>query len=167
MIKLKPFRQTPGLCGPASLKMVMDYYGVSVSEKEIARVSGATKEKGTSIKGLIKAARHFGFKTSLKKNSSLKDLEYFVKTKIPVIVDWFDEDDGHYSIVVDIDKKNVVLMDPALRKILIFIRRKVFPREIFLRVWFDFPGKLIKDKKDLVLRLMLVVTPFNLWKLNK
>jgi len=46
MIKLKPFRQTPGLCGPASLKMVMDYYGVSVSEKEIARVAGSTRERG-------------------------------------------------------------------------------------------------------------------------
>jgi len=159
MIKLKPFRETPGLCGPASLKMVMDYYGVSVSEAELARLSGALKEKGTSIKGLIKAAKHFGFKTFLKKNSSLKDLEYFVNKKIPVIVDWFAEDDGHYSVIVDIDKKNVVLMDPALRKLLIYIRRRVFPRETFFRVWFDFPGKFIKNPKDLVLRLMLVITP--------
>jgi len=159
MIKLKPFRQTPGLCGPASLKMVMDYYGVSVSEAEIAKAAGATREKGTSIKGLIKAAKHSGFKTFLKKNSSLKDLEYFLNKKIPVIVDWFDEDDGHYSVVVDIDKKKVVLMDPALRKLLIYIRRRVFPRETFFRVWFDFPGKFIKNPKDLVLRLMLVVTP--------
>ena len=61
MIKLKPFRQRPGLCGPASLKMVMDYYGVSVSEAEIAKIAGASKEKGTSFEGLIKAAKRFGF----------------------------------------------------------------------------------------------------------
>lgn len=160
MIKLKPFRETPGLCGPASLKMVMDYYGVSVSEAEVAKSSGSTKEKGTSINGLIKAAKHFGFHVFLKENSSLEDLEYFIQRKIPVIVDWFAEDDGHYSVVVDIDKKNVVLMDPALRKVLIYIRRRIFTRETFFRIWFDFPGDFIKTKKDLVIRLMLVVTPF-------
>ena len=159
MIKLKPFRQTPGLCGPASLKMVMDYYGVSVSEKEIARVAGATRERGTSIKGLIKAAKRFGFKVFLKKDASLKDLEHFVERKIPVIVDWFDKEEGHYSVVVDINKRNVVLMDPALRKILIYIRRRVFPREVFYRLWFDFPKKFIRTPKDLVLRAMLVVAP--------
>jgi len=75
MIKLKPFRQTPGLCGPASLKMVMNYYGVSVSEKEIARVAGSTRERGTSIRGLIRAARRFGFKAIFRKDASLKDNE--------------------------------------------------------------------------------------------
>ncbi len=159
MLKLKPFRETPGLCGPASLKMVMDYYGVSVSEAEIAKIAGATKEKGTSINGLIKAAKHFGFRAFFKKNSSLDDLNYFMKRKIPVIVDWFFEDDGHYSVVVDVDKDNVILMDPALRKLLIYIRRRKFSKETFLRIWFDFPGKIIEKPKDLVLRLMLVATP--------
>ena len=161
MIKLKPFRQTPGLCGPASLKMVMDYYGLSVPEKEIARVAGSSRERGTSIKGLIRAAKHFGFKTIFKKDASLKDLEYFVDRKIPVIVDWFDKEEGHYSVVVDITKRKVVLMDPALRKILLYVRRRVFPREVFFRLWFDFPHKFIRTPKDLVLRAMLVVTPFH------
>jgi len=159
MIKLKPFRQTPGFCGPASLKMVFDYYGVSVSEAEIAKIAGASREKGTSKAGLIKAVKHFGFKAFSKTNSSLNDLRYFIKRKIPVIVDWFFEDEGHYSVVVDIDKKNIVLMDPTLRKLLIYVRRRKFSTEKFLRIWFDFPGKFIKTPKDLVLRLMLVVTP--------
>lgn len=154
MIKLKPFRQMPGLCGPASLKMVFDYYGVSVSENKIAKVAGATKEKGTSKAGLIKAAKHFGFQVFSKELSSLNDLRYFLKRKIPVIVDWFFEDEGHYSVVVDIDKKNIVLMDPSLKK-----GKKKMSLEKFFRVWFDFPGKYIKDPKDLILRLMLVITP--------
>jgi predicted double-glycine peptidase len=154
MIKLKPFRQRPGLCGPASLKMVFDYYGVQVLEAEIAKIAGASKEKGASIKGLIKAAKHFVFNVFLKELSSLTDLKYFVKRKIPVIVDWFFEDEGHYSVVVDIDKKNVVIMDPSLKGL-----RKM-PIEKFLRVWFDFPGKFIKNSKDLILRRILVITPF-------
>ena len=159
MIKLKPFRQTPGFCGPASLKMVLDYYGVSVSEAKLAKIAGATREKGTPIKGLIKAAKYFGFQVFLKEKSTPSDLRYFIKRKIPVIVDWFFEDEGHYSVVVDVDQKNIVLMDPTLRKILIYIRRRKFSIEKFLRVWFDFPGNYIKTPKDLVLRLMLVVIP--------
>ncbi len=156
MIKIKPFRQTPGLCGPASLKMVLDYYGVSVSEAELAKAAGATKGKGVSKKGLKKAAEHFGFKLFLKKNSSLQDLKYFIKKKIPVIIDWFFEDDGHYSVVVDINKKKVVIMDPSLKKGI-----REFSTEKFLRVWFDFSGDYIKKPKNLVLRLMLVITPKN------
>lgn len=159
MIKLKPFRQTPGFCGPVSLKMVLDYYGVSVPETEIAKVAGATREKGTSIEGLVKAAKHFGFRAFVKEKSTLGDLRYYIKREIPVIVDWFFENDGHYSVVVDIDKKNIVLMDPTLRKVFIYVRRRKFSTEEFLRIWFDFPGDFIKDPKDLILRLMLVVTP--------
>jgi len=154
MIKLKPFRQTPGLCGPASLKMVFDYYGISVSEAKITKIAGATRKKGTSIPDLIKAAKHFGFQTFLKKNSTFNDLRYFIKKGIPVMVDWFLEDEGHYSMVVDIDRKNIVLIDPTLKG-----KRKI-PLKKFLRIWFDFPGDYIKNPQDLVLRLMLVVTPF-------
>lgn len=157
MIKIKPFRQTAGLCGPASLKMVLDFYGVSASESEIAKIAGATKEKGISKKGLIKAAKHFGFRVFSKERSSLRDLRYFIKRKIPVIVDWFFEDDGHYSVVVDIDKKSVFLMDPSLEK----EGLRKMPIEKFFRVWFDFKGKFIRNPKDLVLRLILAVTPLS------
>ena len=155
MIKLRPFRQTPGLCGPASLKMVFDYYGVLVSETKIAKAAGATPEKGCSIKGLIKATKHFGFRAYLKKKSSLDDLRYFVKKKkVPVIVDWFSEDEGHYSVMVDINKKNITLIDPSLKR-----GKRKFSTEKFLRIWFDFPGKYIKDPKEIILRLMLVIVP--------
>lgn len=153
MLKLKPFRETPGLCGPASLKIVMDYYGVSVSEADIARVSGATQEKGVSTAGLAKAAKHFGFKTLVKENSSLDDLRYYVKKEIPVMVDWFSEDDGHYSPVVGLDDKYIYLQDTQIKKV-----RKMGKRD-FTRVWFDFPGDRIKTPKDLILRLMLVIIP--------
>jgi len=36
MLKVKPFRQTVGYCGPATLKMVLDYWGVNKTEKELA-----------------------------------------------------------------------------------------------------------------------------------
>ena len=106
---------------------------------------------------MIRAASHFGFKAIFRKDASLKDLEYFIDKKIPIIVDWFDRDGGHYSVVVDINKRKVVLMDPALRKILLYVRRRVLTRELFYSLWFDFPYKFIRTPKDLVLRAMLVI----------
>lgn len=153
MIKLKPFRQTAGLCGPASLKIVLDYYGIRVTESAVARIAGTSKKKGASKDGLTRAARYFGLEVFAKEKSSLDDLRRFIQKGMPVIVDWFSEDEGHYSVVVDIDKKDIVLMDPELAK------ERRMSLERFQRLWFDFPGKFIKNQKDLVLRLMIVALP--------
>jgi len=156
MIKIKPFRQTSGFCGPASLKMVFDYYGVSVPEAQIAKAAGATRKKGVTPKGLVKAAEKFGFKAFFKEKCSLGDIGRFVKRGVPVIVDWFSEDEGHYSVVTGIDGKNIILMDPELKG-----ERKI-PLKKFFRIWFDFSGDYIKDCKEMVLRAILVVIPKNI-----
>ncbi|MFH1461092.1 MAG: cysteine peptidase family C39 domain-containing protein [Patescibacteria group bacterium] len=161
MIKLKHFRQKKsGFCGPVSLKMVLNYYNILVSANQLAKLSCVTEDEGISMTGLVKAAHYFNFQVFYKQNSAIKDLKYFMKKKIPVIVDWFLEDDGHYSVVVDVTDKNVILMDPVLGKILIYTRKRIIPIDKFFRIWFDFPGDFIKEPEELVLRLMLVVTPF-------
>ena len=154
MLKIKPFRQTPGLCGPASLKMVLEYWDISVSEKEIAQKAGSSKEKGTGKEGLVRAAKHFGLNAFAREKSSLGDLGRFIKKGIPVIVDWFSEDEGHYSVVVDINEKKIVLMDPSLKKAREFLLHN------FQRVWFDFPGRFIRNPQDLILRLIIVAKPY-------
>ena len=133
--------------------MLFEYWGVVPTEAEIAKAAGASKEKGATMAGLIKAARYFGFRTFSKKNSTLNDLRHFIKKRVPVLVDWFLEDDGHYSIVIAIDKQNIVLMDPTLKG-----KRKMSLQK-FLRIWFDFPGDYLKNKEELILRAMLVVMP--------
>lgn len=154
MININPFRQTPGLCGPASLKMVLDYYGLAVSEAEIAKAAGASEKTGCSISGLVKAAKYFGFKATAMKNGSFRDMRKLLNKDIPVIVDWFLEDEGHYSVVTALDKKTVTLMDPSLDE-----GKRMMTRKDFYRLWFDFPGAAIKKPADLILRLMITVTP--------
>jgi ABC-type bacteriocin/lantibiotic exporter with double-glycine peptidase domain len=92
---------------------------IKISEKEIAKIAGTNRLNGTSATNLIKVAEQFGFKTILKDNATLNDLQKFITKKIPVIVDWFSthsEPDGHYSVVVDINKKNILLQDPLPQK---------------------------------------------------
>lgn len=157
VMEVKPVLQTPGLCGPAALRMVLEYYGIRVSEGRVARLSCATKGKGTTAEGIIKAAKSFGLHALLKDNSSIADLDYFVKRNIPVIVDWFEEDDGHYSVVFHIEEGKIFLANSSsnIRK----AKEVEMPAEKFLRVWFDFPGPFIERKRDIILRRMIVLTP--------
>ncbi len=66
-------------------------------------------------------------------------------------MDWFSGDDGHYSVVVGIDRKYIHLQDPELGK----VRSLDIPT--FRRVWFDFPGDMLHSHRDLILRRMIVV----------
>lgn len=150
-LDVKPFRQSPGFCGPASLKMVLEYYGVERTEKEIGQLSKCTREKGTSAKNLIKAAEKLGFKAHIEDNSNINRIKYFLDNKIPVIVDWFSHDEGHYSVSIGLDDKNIYLQDPELGAI------RTLDRQTFFRVWFDFPKSHIRTPKDIILRRIIII----------
>ncbi len=153
MLNIPSYRQTPGLCGSACLKMVLAYFGVEKNEKELAKLAGATKNKGATAAGLTRAAEKLGFKSLIKDNASLADIQHYVlKKKIPVMVDWFSKDDGHYSVVVDMDDKNIYLRDPERDDL------NVLDLQTFYRVWFDFPGDYLKIKNDLILRRLIVIS---------
>lgn len=162
ILNVKPYQETlgGGLCGPASLKMVFDYYGVVKTEKELAQMCPTTKELGTDDKGIKKAAENLGFVVEIKNNSTLEDLQTWLDKKVPVIVDWFtrgrmdDNDskiaDGHYSVVVGLDKKYIYLQDPEIGKI-----RKM-TRSDFMKVWFDFSGEYISPGNVIVRQIIAV-----------
>lgn len=152
MLQIKPFRQRTGFCGPASLKLILEYFSIKKTEKEIASLCGYKKSKGVEAKRILKAAKKMGLKGFIKDCSEIKDIrKYVLKKKVPVIVDWFSTDEGHYSVVVDIDKENIYLQDPELGR----------PRAMrigeFKRVWFDFPGDFLKSKDEIVIRRLIVL----------
>jgi hypothetical protein len=161
-LEIKPFQETlkKGMCGPASLKMALDYYGIKKSEKELASLTGATPRFGTDEKGLAKAARKLGFKVIVKNNSSFGDMGRWLQKGVPLIVDWFTRGrsdypdstvaDGHYSVVCGIDSKYIYLQDPEIGK-----ERKI-EKSDFRRVWFDFRGKFI-DPRQLIIRQIIAI----------
>ena len=161
-LNLKPFQETlnASMCGPASLKIVLKYYNTEAAEKELAQLSGVSSDLGTDDKGLVRAAKHFGFKIKIKNNSNFKDIEKWLDQKVPVIVNWFTRGrkdysnsaiaDGHYSVVVGLDDKFIYLQDPEIGKI-----RKL-KRDDFRKVWFDFRGEYIKPKGLIVRQIVAV-----------
>jgi len=161
-LKIKPFQETlnNGYCGPACLKIVLGYYGVEKTEKELAKMAGWEKGLGVNDKGIKRAAEALGFKVKIKNNSSFTDIEKWLKRGVPVIVDWFTRGrndypdsemaDGHSSVAAGLDNKFIYLQDPEIGRI-----RKI-KKSDFMRVWFDFRGEYLKPR-ELVIRQIIAI----------
>jgi len=162
LLDVKSFQETLGadMCGPASLKIVLNYNGVDKSEEELAKMAGHKKGLGIDDKGIKTVAEKFGFKVKIKNGSSFKDIESWLKKDIPIIVNWFTRGrtdygdsstaDGHYSVIMGLDDEFIYLQDPELG-----VMRKI-ARNDFMRVWFDFKGEYLKPK-ELIIRQILAI----------
>ena len=91
-------------CGPASLKIACESYGIKTTEDELAKLAG-TDKTGTSMYGLIKAARAKG----LDAKGMQVDIEYLKRMKKPVIA-WIGH--KHYVVITKTGKNSVDLIDP-------------------------------------------------------
>lgn len=131
--------------------MVFDYLGLSLSEDRIKKITGANAKIGTPLAGIKKAAGQLGLKITIKDNADFKDVAFWLKRSLPVIVSWFSQDEGHYSVAVGLDAKNIYLLDPE------FGRRRKISRVDFKRIWFDFEGEAMKNKSDLILRRLIAI----------
>lgn len=135
LLAVQPFRQTAGLCGPASLKIALSYFGRSYSESHLARLSAATTGHGAEHVDLIKAVQQLGGSVITNEHATISEIENLVvKQKLPVIIGWFDEDEDHYSVVVGVTPKYLITQDPEVGG----IRR--LPKSKFPATWFDFVG---------------------------
>jgi len=137
MIKLKPFRQSEGMCGPASLKIILDAYGKEYSEKELAEICHTTPDVGTNHEDLVSCVERLGHTPAVKSDATVQELRDYVKRDVPVVVGWWDVDDDHYAVVYDVDETHVHMMDPELDE-----GERQMPIEEFEKVWYDFDSQL-------------------------
>ena len=162
ILNIKSFQETlhADMCGPASLKIVLDYYGVNKSEQDLARLTGLVPDLGVDDKSIIKVAESLGFKAQIKNESTFDDIEEWLKKGVPVIVDWFTRGrydykdsavaDGHYSVIFGLDDEYIYLQDPETGG-----ERKI-KREDFMKVWFDFTDRYIKPD-ELIIRQIIAI----------
>jgi len=152
MIKIKPIKQTKNyLCGPASLKMVLSFYKINKSEKDIAKLTKTTFKKGCSLNNILKLASQLNLSAYSVDNFSISGLKKLVNNNIPIIVDWFSsKGEGHYSVVVGFSKSNIFYIDPYFGKIITMSNRD------FLFRWFDFIGPPSKNR--LILKRAIVIS---------
>jgi len=165
LLELESFQETlhAGMCGPASLKIVLNYYGVHKSEQELAVLTNAS-ELGTDDTGIVQAAESLGFRAIIKNESDFRDIEEWLEKKVPIIVNWFTRGrsdysdsevaDGHYSVVAGLDAEHIYIQDPEMGGL------RTLKREDFMRVWFDFSGEYIQSD-ELIVRQLIAVYPDN------
>lgn len=131
-------------CGAQALETVMHYYGVDVRGDALMKALG-TSQQGTPPQAMIQAAESYGFQVKAGMQWSLKQVRQYVDDGTPVIVllqawadrymtidDWRrDWDDGHYAIVIGLNKDVLLFEDPAS------IRRTWLREREFLARWHD------------------------------
>jgi ABC-type bacteriocin/lantibiotic exporter with double-glycine peptidase domain len=145
-LRLKTFLQSPGMSGPASLKIACAYFGKEITEQRLAESSGATAEEHVGHANLIKAAQVIGATVHEMKDATIADIRRFVHERhLPVIVGWQSpvipgltlhgggkKPEKHYSVVSMITDSNVHMFDPNVRT-----GRRRIPRREFLDLWWD------------------------------
>lgn len=148
------FRQSPGLCGASALQAVLAYWGHKHTEEELADLSHTDPDNGVEAPGILEAARAVGFNGFYHDDAELDDLQRYLDLGLPVIVNWWSTDEGHFSVVVGIDDKYVYMVDPE--------KDAPYSRMLlddFSRNWFDFKEP---EQTDLTRRRLVVVAPSKL-----
>jgi len=153
-ISIELFKQSEGFCGPASLKMVLSYYGTEKTEDELADLMGATREYGCDPIDIVSAAEKVGFSAQYKERSSIEEITSFIDQKIPVIVQWFSpEENGHYSVISGYEGDNLVMVDPLTGSF-----RKIASQD-FLNRWFELDSYPPQNPANFKLREIIVIKP--------
>lgn len=153
-----PFvRQKKDWCGPACLKMVLQYYGVKKSQAVLARACKTSRVTGTRAKDIIRVANRFGLQGMIRDYTSWKELTKWVeKRKVPVIVNWFSVDEGHYSVAVHVTPNRIVLHDPEHGPL------RAFTRTHFFQVWFGFDGEFLENPAKVHVHRIIALFPKHL-----
>jgi ABC-type bacteriocin/lantibiotic exporter with double-glycine peptidase domain len=116
---LKP--QTDYTCLPASIRIIMNYFGDEKPENEIASRCHTTKV-GTRLRDAVQAIRSYGYEVTQIQDGSLDELLTSIHNKEPVIVILGAENlpygdfGSHAVVVIGFEGKNIIIIEPAFGK---------------------------------------------------
>lgn len=99
-------------CGPSSLAMVLNFWGMSITPESIAKEIYSEGARGTVDFDMLIFAQKKGFK-AIQYSGSIDDIKEKIKAQKPLIVMtdegfWFYKK-YHYMVVVGFDSSNVIV----------------------------------------------------------
>lgn len=147
-----------GWCGPAVIQMALASAGIKKTQKEIAKAVYQAWW-GTTNHTIIAYLSHFFLNYGSKAQANIKELQTHLKNKHTIIVNWWDDidesspPDGHYSLVLDINrqKREITLADPSKDRGIWKLKIKDFEEK-----WYDY---LDAQKKKIVRNWFLWFDP--------
>lgn len=108
-------------CGPTCLRMIVKYYGRSISLERLRNLSGTTR-LGSSLNTISNAAETIGFRTLAVKVDLLNLKE---NAPLPCICFWNEK---HYVVLYKIKREKFYVVDPARGRL-------VYSKNEFLENW--------------------------------
>lgn len=125
-------------CGAASLATVLQFYGASVTEKQL--MDGMQKNDNVaSFDDMAKVLPKFGFKA----HGVALSYEQLTRLQIPAIAYLKPEREDHFTVIRGVSETHVWLGDPSWGN-------RVLSREQFLKMWST------RDDQLLVGKLLLI-----------
>ncbi|MFC1727170.1 C39 family peptidase [Patescibacteria group bacterium] len=111
-------------CGPANLSMILSYYGISKTQKELAEQlrpyrhpQGDNDDKTVFPQEFVDAVEDNGLRALYRPNGSLQLIKLFLANDIPVVVKTLlkkTEDSAHFRVVRGFDEeKQVMIVDDS------------------------------------------------------
>ncbi len=110
-------QQTWNNCGPATVSMLLSYFGRVETQRQAARFLKPDREdKNVSPDELIAYAQSLGFEARVIVGGDLNLIRTFVANGLPVIVEtWFipepNDEMGHYQLVIGYDEDELIFYD--------------------------------------------------------
>jgi len=136
-------QSVPWTCGPAALKIVLDYLRLPLPEKRLVKLCEATPEKGTDPQDLVRVAEKLGFKAYEKQNMTISEVKKLVQGGTPVIVNYQYKPkygEGHYAVIIGFSQDEFILSDPAEDKGYLKVKIKDFMSQ-----WYELEDKTVRQ----------------------
>lgn len=153
-MKIKPIKQPDeSACGPTSILMTSNYFGLNYSFDDVAKTSQYVERDGLSDDDLVETLLKLGFTVTQKDTVRWSELKNAHTDKSVVIVSWMlDGYIGHFSVVDEVTDDKIVLAEPQSGKLVTFEKMK------FMRLWMGYDDMWYPVKNtDIKLRWMCVV----------
>lgn len=154
-MKIYPQKQRDeSACGPTAIEMVLKYFNIKHSYKEIITVSKYKEEEGLSNTDIVYALKKFDLNVKEKINTQWSDLARYNKKNNVIILSWMlDGYIGHVSVLEKITKSHIYLADPHTGT------TKKIQKIVFMRLWMDYDDMWYPVKNtDIQLRWMCVAS---------
>ena len=117
-------------CGAQCVYMILSYYSIENTLKEISKGLKTTKKDGTDTVPILNYLKKCGLKVSINKNAVLSDIHSAIANSHPILISVDNEE--HWIIVYGYSANSIFILDPSGKS----IRNKWELKEFFNR-WDD------------------------------
>lgn len=143
-------------CGAACLAMIATHFGSHLSITKIREAAG-TDRQGTSLKGMLEAAKNLNLNAKAAKGN---EQIFSLKFPVPLVAHLqYQNGNNHFVVIAKINEKRVWIYDPALGKI-------SYKKENFLKIWSGYlilvsptPDFVIQKSGHALLKFVPLITP--------